>query len=222
MFCKNCGKELKDGALFCGGCGAKMETNPQPERAAEIPQPPPMPEYTSSAPAQNTEVKNTAPAFLKWGILAVFAVIIIVVGALVVNKIINKNKFSVDYVKSCYLYYFSKDTTIGEIFSDYSYFSDISWDEFKGEKDDGEKVDVVEFNAEIDMLYITSDDEEYVTEDITFQFYHNDDMGEDESEIYGIFIDDTISLDDYDIEDILDCIYNDEMFYFVASDYIYY
>ena len=24
MFCKNCGKELKDGAKFCASCGAQM------------------------------------------------------------------------------------------------------------------------------------------------------------------------------------------------------
>lgn len=27
MFCKKCGKELKDGALFCENCGAKVEEN---------------------------------------------------------------------------------------------------------------------------------------------------------------------------------------------------
>ena len=27
MFCNNCGKELKDGAAFCSGCGTKMEMN---------------------------------------------------------------------------------------------------------------------------------------------------------------------------------------------------
>ncbi len=26
MFCKNCGKELKDGAVFCEECGAKVES----------------------------------------------------------------------------------------------------------------------------------------------------------------------------------------------------
>ena len=25
MFCKKCGKELKEGALFCDNCGAKVE-----------------------------------------------------------------------------------------------------------------------------------------------------------------------------------------------------
>ena len=31
MFCPKCGKETEDGELFCGNCGAKMETEPAPK-----------------------------------------------------------------------------------------------------------------------------------------------------------------------------------------------
>ena len=30
MYCKNCGKEIKDGSLFCTNCGAKTEENRKP------------------------------------------------------------------------------------------------------------------------------------------------------------------------------------------------
>ena len=40
MFCKNCGKEINDDALFCPHCGAKTETAgaeaPAPEQAGEV------------------------------------------------------------------------------------------------------------------------------------------------------------------------------------------
>ena len=26
MYCKNCGAEIPDGAMFCGNCGMKIET----------------------------------------------------------------------------------------------------------------------------------------------------------------------------------------------------
>ena len=74
MFCKNCGKNLSDGAKFCNGCGAKTEaaqvaanTAPQPPaymppaQAAPVPQtyapphsyaPPPAPASYSPQPGR--------------------------------------------------------------------------------------------------------------------------------------------------------------------------
>ncbi len=37
MFCPNCGKELEDGALFCGECGAKIEQRqPEPKKKKTV------------------------------------------------------------------------------------------------------------------------------------------------------------------------------------------
>ena len=37
MYCKNCGKEIKDGSLFCTNCGAKTEeTENQLEKHRKI------------------------------------------------------------------------------------------------------------------------------------------------------------------------------------------
>ncbi len=132
------------------------------------------------------------------------------------------NKLTVQDVKTSYLTYYSEDKTIEEAFSNYSYFDDISWEEFDGTLDNGENVDIVEFDAEIKMYdYETEFD---VTEDISFQFYRDDNMKGDESQIYGIFIgdeeyDELIQLDDYDFVDIINCIYEDEQFVFMGEDY---
>ena len=32
MYCPNCGKEVEDGALFCGECGAKIGEAPKPKK----------------------------------------------------------------------------------------------------------------------------------------------------------------------------------------------
>lgn len=52
MFCPNCGKEIADGAKFCGSCGTKIEPAPkqeqpkaEPLKAQPVqPTPPPQPE----------------------------------------------------------------------------------------------------------------------------------------------------------------------------------
>ncbi len=49
MVCKNCGKEMEDGAAFCGGCGAKAETMTVPEQPAPS---------ASAAPAADTAAKE--------------------------------------------------------------------------------------------------------------------------------------------------------------------
>ena len=48
MFCKNCGKEIKDGATFCNYCGTKVSNS----RAAQI-QP-----YAATASQEETPVYN--------------------------------------------------------------------------------------------------------------------------------------------------------------------
>ena len=53
MFCKNCGNQLPDNALFCGSCGTKVEAPAAPQQPAyEAPQPAPQqPAYVAPQPA---------------------------------------------------------------------------------------------------------------------------------------------------------------------------
>ena len=49
MFCKNCGNQLPDNALFCGSCGTKVEAPAAPQQPAyEAPQ---QPAYVAPQPA---------------------------------------------------------------------------------------------------------------------------------------------------------------------------
>ncbi len=49
-FCPNCGTPLDEGAVFCGACGTRMESQPEPQYAQ--PTPPPQPQYTQQQYAQ--------------------------------------------------------------------------------------------------------------------------------------------------------------------------
>ena len=56
MFCKNCGNQLPDDALFCGSCGTKVEAPAAPQQPAyEAPQP---------APQQPAYVAPQQPAYV--------------------------------------------------------------------------------------------------------------------------------------------------------------
>ncbi|MCH5203722.1 MAG: zinc ribbon domain-containing protein [Oscillospiraceae bacterium] len=71
MFCPNCGEQLKDDAIFCGSCGAKMESNnqytqipiqqpTQPPMQAPIQQPIQDPAQTASQDAPKTSAADIA------------------------------------------------------------------------------------------------------------------------------------------------------------------
>ncbi|MDF2821347.1 MAG: hypothetical protein K0R15_1788 [Clostridiales bacterium] len=71
MFCNNCGKELKDDAKFCDGCGRSTEpqNNPQPVPTQNVPpQPvptqnvPPQPVPPQPVPAQSVLPQNQQQA----------------------------------------------------------------------------------------------------------------------------------------------------------------
>ena len=72
MFCNNCGKELKDGAKFCSGCGAVVKQQPAPpvqQPAGQAPQygqqaPPAQPAYQQpQAPAPTQQASAPQPAY---------------------------------------------------------------------------------------------------------------------------------------------------------------
>lgn len=59
MFCTKCGKELKDGARFCTGCGAALDGAPAP---APTPTPTPAPAPTPTPTPAPTPTPTPAPA----------------------------------------------------------------------------------------------------------------------------------------------------------------
>ena len=62
---------------------------------------------------------------------------------------------------------------------------------------------------------------------MTIQFYRDKDMDDDSSQIYGIWLNDVlvdgvkedVKLDDYDFDDLLSSIYDNEIFVLYLSDY---
>jgi hypothetical protein len=79
MFCTKCGKEYKDGQLFCTGCGAKLgdvPIAPTPQQSAPIPQ---QPTPASQQPAPH---KKKLP-FIIGGIIVVVILIACGIGAAV-------------------------------------------------------------------------------------------------------------------------------------------
>lgn len=220
MFCKNCGNEIKDGVKFCDKCGTLQNMSEQDTLT------------NPTITIQTAQTSKNRKRLLRLLIIIIGIIIAIVLVVAILANIFN-NSLSVKKVKTGYLTYFSESKTIGSAFDNYSYFDDISWEEFDGETDDGEEVSIVEFNATIQMdnydWYEYLDASEYAYETLTVQFYTDDNMDSDEFEIYGIWfrnVDDDgtdINLDDYDFEDILNSIYEDEIFLLIPSDYgLYY
>lgn len=60
MFCKNCGNQLPDNAVFCGSCGTKVEVQAAPQQPAY--EAPVQPAYTApQQPAYVAPQPQTAP-----------------------------------------------------------------------------------------------------------------------------------------------------------------
>ena len=230
MFCKNCGKEIKDGTKFCEFCGAEQDSvisnNNISSNQTSHTNPYSMPSTSNVAPAK----KKKGKGFIIGVVVAVVVFIIVLV--VIINAIVSavsKNSLSVDDVKNSSLTHYSQTRKIGNVFENYEYFRNISWEEFDGETKDGEDAKVVEFNAF--MTVENGDEYDYNYEfgcDVTIQFYRDDTMGEDESKIYGIWLnnvqvdgvmEDEVPLNDYDFDDMLSSIYNNKIFILCPSDY---
>lgn len=237
MFCKNCGKEIKDGTKFCEFCGAgqnsvisnKSDTNDNPNQSVQT-----NPYSTPSVSSVTSVKKKKGKGFIIGIVVAVVVFIIILV--VIINAIVSavsKNSLSVDDVKNSSLTHYSQTRKIGNVFENYGYFRDTSWKEFDSETKDGEDAKVVEFNAS--MTVENGDEYDYDYDyyytfacDVTIQFYRDDTMGEDESKIYGIWLnnvqvdgvqEDEVPLNDYDFDNMLNSIYNNEIFILYPSDY---
>lgn len=116
MFCPNCGKEIEEGASFCGGCGSALVNTPPMDRPEDIAaaMPPIPPEAPASAvepqPAQTFEAepthKPTPPPpkskpknsgcviiaiFAVLGLLALLLVVVAVVVCLLLFPVFGRN-----------------------------------------------------------------------------------------------------------------------------------
>ena len=64
MFCRNCGKPVKDGASFCGSCGEPIPKKPETASVPSAPAAPPEPQASAAPPApppQNPQPPYQAP-----------------------------------------------------------------------------------------------------------------------------------------------------------------
>ena len=59
MFCKNCGNQLPDNALFCGSCGTKVEAPAAPQQPAYVA--PQQPAYVAPQPAPQAAPQANDP-----------------------------------------------------------------------------------------------------------------------------------------------------------------
>ena len=232
MFCQKCGKEIEDGTRFCEHCGAAQDAaaagNPGTNSNAGVnptmqASPYPAQAMNAAAPAKKKKGKGCII-----GIIAAAVVVLVVVVVVVIIAFSSGKSLSVDDVKESHLSYYSETRKIGNVFANYGYFDNASWKEFDGETDDGESVDVVEFNADLTMKNGDAYSYTYTfSNKVTIQFYRDKDMDDDSSQIYGIWLNDVlvdgvkedVKLDDYDFDDLLSSIYDNEIFVLYLSDY---
>lgn len=58
MFCPKCGKQLEDGAAFCGNCGAKLDIQPNVQAQPQTQIVTPVPQPAQAQPAQTQQVQS--------------------------------------------------------------------------------------------------------------------------------------------------------------------
>lgn len=232
MFCQKCGKEIEDGTRFCEHCGAAQDAaaagNPGTNSNAGVNPTMQASPYPAQAMNAATPAKKKKGKGCIIGIIAAAVVVLVVVVVVVIITFSSGKSLSVDDVKESHLSYYSETRKIGNVFANYGYFDNASWKEFDGETDDGESVDVVEFNADLTMQNGDAYSYTYTfSNKVTIQFYRDKDMDDDSSQIYGIWLNDVlvdgvkedVKLDDYDFDDLLSSIYDNEIFVLYLSDY---
>lgn len=106
MYCSKCGKEIEEGAVFCGYCGTRIETDEAPKQQATPPVQPATPTQSVSQSVnpqiqqQTKTVKQAQQAPKKknatvWIVLAIVLGVILLIGmliAVVIGVIVVKNK----------------------------------------------------------------------------------------------------------------------------------
>lgn len=91
MFCEKCGTQIPDDALFCPGCGQKTSNGAQqaaPQSAQQSVQPRPQMSYAPQQPAQNNSKKLIGVII---AIAAVFLVVAVIFGILILGKLGDKD-----------------------------------------------------------------------------------------------------------------------------------
>ena len=91
MFCEKCGTQIPDDALFCPGCGQKTSNGAQqaaPQSAQQSVQPRPQMSYAPQQPAQNNNKKLIGVII---AIAAVFLVVAVIFGILILGKLGDKD-----------------------------------------------------------------------------------------------------------------------------------
>lgn len=234
MYCGKCGAQIPDDSVFCTQCGNNLtdtvqatESSSSINQEATVEQTPVQPVYVQPDIAQNNMgvAPNNKKKYLLIGGIAIgVVVLVIIIVVFIIVHLTSSNKLSVNDVKESYMYYYSDTRSLGEVFEDYDYFDNIKWDEFDGVTDDGESVDVVEAICDVTVPDPSGEAGYYYTVQLTFQFYRDDTMDNDECELYGIFAVDysTDTLEDQNVsyyddgEWLMECIYSD--FELEASD----
>ena len=88
MFCKNCGREMKDSEKFCPNCGQAVEGKRETGKKAEVndkninKQ-----DDIKEIKQENTKIKGQKRKSKKW--IFIIPVLIIIIGAIVVFLVVN-------------------------------------------------------------------------------------------------------------------------------------
>lgn len=188
MFCKNCGKELKEGARFCNICGTCLiseENNKQEDTQRYT-----LDNESKAIPDKNNKESNYNEEQIKkqndksTGFILIFAIIgILIIGMLIFMAIkysdysyyddtsdYNENSEEVLFIKNAnFKGYPSSEgySSIGDAFE--NYFKNITWEYFVSD----DNCDVVEFNGthEYDGSVIDYRIQFLLNDDDTFDIY---------------------------------------------------
>ena len=103
MICKNCGKEVQEGMMFCPGCGNMVDRSGEPEKDEKVAEPAeavvkpaaPSPESIrpdAGAPAGNTGKKSPVPWIIAGvGVVALVAAVVVVAVVAIAGVIVVRN-----------------------------------------------------------------------------------------------------------------------------------
>lgn len=83
MFCKNCGKELKDGAQFCQYCGQKVLMSVSPEKVSQPKVQKPVGHVAAPKPAGKSK---SAANLLPWILVGIMVIVVVVAGYFLWSK----------------------------------------------------------------------------------------------------------------------------------------
>lgn len=123
MFCKNCGKELDDGATFCTACGAQLnKTETQSTFETTV--------NTFATKAKTTINSGVLKKYVTKKNVIILAAVIVVV--CIIGTMFSSNN-AVNIVKNGY-FYVNENMTVGELFN--VTFDDVKWESFVA--DDGQ------------------------------------------------------------------------------------